>query len=409
MIKTNYISTLKNNKYDYFLMILISSLIFGMYGDSMQPIRIIALAAVPYITIQLFRHKKRTFQSKAFKSCIFLYIAFALSLLWTSDFNQGIKEIVYYFAHFSLFLLIVNLYFRAKTPLKSLFNGWFILIFISLIIAFIEIFFNVHMSVSLIPDDFQIQFDGISIQKKFASVTYGNYNTYVMVITMALPFLFGFLYSHKKLITQLITILVISFSYFVLMINASRGGLIAGGIILIVWAAFIQKEKVHHYRKKMMVLIPISIYAIYFHVNTIFDQVSNRVAAGTSLTEDQGRAELLKSAIDAFLRKPFFGSGIGSIQEEMEGVLIRLPHNLVLEILVQFGLVITLIVGYYFFRMFRNIPKLPLMNKTILVSILFSIPFIFIINSSYLLHPILWVFLASIYCVSCFKQAKLKL
>ncbi|RYM34522.1 hypothetical protein ERX46_03880 [Brumimicrobium glaciale] len=395
---------LKNNKYDHFLVILICLVAFGMYGGAMQPIRMVSLASLPFLFIQFIKSKRNPLLFRAYLACVFLYLWIALSYFWSTNIEEATKEVVYYFAHFSIFLLIITLYSKATNPLKSLTKGWFILIVLTAFIAFIEIFYGLHMSVNLIPDDFHIRYYDLNVFKRYASVTFGNYNTYVMVITMALPFLFTYLYLHKKFITQFVAILIISFSYFVLMINASRGGLIAGGIILFIWILFVQKQKVHHIRNKLILLIPIAIFVIKYHVHTLFDQVTNRSAAGVSVVEDQGRIELFTSAINAFLQKPFFGSGIGSIQTEMKNVTIFVPHNLVLEFLVQFGAVLGIIVAFLFFKMFIKIPKIEVLPKAILISLLLSTPFIFIINSIYLLHPVLWVFFASIYCVSCFKK-----
>lgn len=404
MNKLSSTTVLKNNKYDYLLIILLSFLVFGNYGDSLQPTRLIALASLPLIIIQSIKSKKDSFVFKAYFISLALYIWFVISLFWTSDFTQATKEVIYYLAHFSLFILIAFLYSKAENPLKSLVKGWFLLIIITIPIAFIEIFYGFHMSVNLIPEDFHIRYYELNVFKRYASVTFGNYNTYAMLIAMALPFLFAYLYLHKKFISQLFAILVILLSYFILLINASRGGLIAGVIILLVWMFFIQKQKVHHYRNKMKLFIPISIFLFGYHINTIFDEVSNRSAANVSLIGDQGRIELFKSAINAFLQKPFLGAGLGSLQNEMRDVTIFVPHNLILEFLVQFGAILAIVVAFLFFKMFIKIPKVEVFQKAILVSILLSIPFIFIINSIYLLHPLIWAFFASIYCVSCFKK-----
>jgi O-antigen ligase len=380
-----------------------------MYGDSLQPIRVIALFFIPFVIINYLDSKDYRFLNIAYKFIFFLYLFIVFTILWTSDFQQGIKEIVYYLSHFSLFILILVFYAKANNPLKSLTKGWFVFIVLTLIIAFAEIFYDYHLSVSFMDADFQMHFNGGSVEKKFASVTFGNYNTYAMVLSMALPFLFGFLFLHKRYLTQLFAILVIVFSYFVLLINASRGGLIAGAIILIVWMVFAQKNKIHHLKAKFFILVPLALYALGNYMNFLFGQVSNRVSAGTSLDENRGRAKLFDSALDAFWEQPFFGSGIGSIQIEMEleNVYIHLPHNLILEFLVQFGLLTTLIVCLAFLKMFIRIPQHSGFPKAILYSILLSFPIIFIINSTYLLHPITWVFLASLYCVSSFEKQNL--
>ncbi|WP_159038454.1 O-antigen ligase family protein [Brumimicrobium mesophilum] len=398
---------MKNNKYDYFLITLICLLIFGMYGDSLQPIRVVALSSIPFIIISFLETRDVKNINNVYKTSGLLFLWIVFTILWTSDIVQGAKEIFYYLSHFSLLILTILCYNKANNPLKSLTKGWIILISLSLVVAYFEIFYNQHLSVSLIESDFKIYVDGKGIYKKFASVTFGNYNTYVMVIAMALPFLFGFLFLHKRFQTQLFTILVITSSYFVLFINASRGGLIAGGIILLTWIIFAQRKKVNHPKIKMLILIPLAIYAIFNHINVILDQVSNRVSNGSSFIQDEGRMELFLSAFNAFWEKPFFGSGIGSIQEEMENVLITLPHNLFLEFLVQFGLIATVVLCIILLNLFKNIPNLKSTPKAMLISIFLTFPLIIIINSTYLLHPIVWIFIASIYCIGSLNKSNI--
>lgn len=395
---------LKNNSYDYFLIILICLLAFGMYGDSLQPVRIVSIASLPLLIIHYFTSKDIKPLQNSYKIATGLFCWIAYSLLWSSDFLQGSKEVFYYLSHLLLLLLVLVFFSKANNSFKSLVKGWFLFILITLPIAFVEIIYNQHLSVNLIDSALQIHIGEQGIQKRFASATFGNYNTYVMVITMALPFIFGYLYTFKKKFSQLLAIFVIISSYFILLINASRGGIIAGVIILLIWLIHIYREKINYLKIKLGLLIPLTVIALVNYINILFGEVSNRIASGASFIEGESRTILFESAFNAFWRHPIFGSGVGSIQSEMEDVSITLPHNLFLEFLVQFGLIATIIIGILFFFMLKHISSLPSLSKTILYSIYISLPIIFVINSSYLLHPVLWVFIASIYCISYKKK-----
>ncbi|RFC55321.1 O-antigen ligase family protein [Brumimicrobium aurantiacum] len=401
-------TTPKNNKYDYFLIGYIALVVFGMYGNAFQPIRIITLASLPFIVIQCAKSTKGSFIFRAYTVSIFLYLAIISSIFWTPDLKQGLKEIVYYFTHLSVFVLIAILYSKANNPLRSLTRGWFFLILFTSFIALIEIFLGIHLSVNLIADDFKIQTQSFSAAKKYASVTFGNYNTYVMVITMSIPFLYSYIYTHKKFGTQILGIIILAYAYFALMINASRGGLIAGAIVFFIWMFYIQKLKVHHFKKKLLLFIPISAYVAIFQVKTFFREVSNRAKTDISIVKENGRFDIIINALEKYLEKPFFGSGIGSIQTVLKDFKYTVPHNLILEFLIQFGGILSLIVLFFILKMLLRIPKLELKQKAILVSTLFALPFIFVINSNYLLQPVLWVFIGSIYCVSYYKKPTLQ-
>lgn len=389
-----------NNKYDYLVIILISLLVFGDLGGSLQPIRIFSLLFLPTVIIgalNLIRYPLIKF-SYRFVSILYFYIC--LSLIWTSDINEGLKEIVYYLSHFSLLILVPLFFLKANKPLASLLRGWVIFIFLTQVVAFNEIFFDVHLSTSFFSSDEMINAGGTIVQKKFASVTFGNYNAYSMIISMALPFLFAHLYVFKKLRTQIITIIIICFSYFILLINASRGGIIAGGIIFLVFLFITRKQKINHLKMKSLILLPIAFIFLFKYSAIVFEQVSYRLYSGASFTQDTGRFELFNYALQAFYRNPFFGSGVGSLKVEMQDAYLTTPHNLLLEFLVQFGLFATLLFLFFLFRVFAKSTKKYFVVQFVIYSSFFSLPIISIINSGYLLYPILWIYIASLYCFS---------
>src|SRR5690554_4852851 len=128
MIDILHIKRIKNNLYDYFLTLLVCLLIFGMYGDSLQPVRVVSLASLPFIIVNYVQNKEIKILRRTYLLLLGLYLYLLLSLLWTSDLSQGAKEAIYYLAHFSLLILILLLYFKANNPLRSLTRGWFIFI-----------------------------------------------------------------------------------------------------------------------------------------------------------------------------------------------------------------------------------------------------------------------------------------
>lgn len=406
-INTTHKSERKRNVFDFLLIITISLLVFGGFGGALQPIRIFSLGMFPFVFRFLLKKSNIKQIAKTSRAVIILYMFFIASLLWTSDINEGFKEIVYYGLHLNLFLLIVMLYMKASKPFSSLLIGWTLFVFLTQIIAFNEIFFDVHLNLSKFESDKMMNVGGMLVQKKFAAVTFGNYNGYVTVVALSLPFLFGLFAIAEKKLHQIIALAIISFAFFSLFINASRGGIFAAVIVLGVFLVFSKKAKIKNVKFNLLLIIPFLLVLIYRYYEVIFEQILYRSLAGSSFTQDTGRFTLFGRALEAFYNKPFFGGGIGSLETEMAGGSILAPHNMFLEVLVQFGFFISLFFLIYLAKHLAAAKRLnnPV-NKFIIYSAILSLPIASIINSGYLLMPVFWIFLASLYCISFLKIGK---
>src|SRR5690554_6884015 len=169
----------KWNIFDFLLIFTIALLVFGGYGGALQPIRLFSLVTVPFVFWFYIKYSRNKQILKTIRAVIILYMFLVASLLWTSDVNEGFKEIIYYAIHLNLFLLIIMLFRKAHQPFYSLLVGWALFIFLTQLIAFNEIFFDVHLDLSKFESDKVMNAGGILVQKKFAAVTFGNYNGYV--------------------------------------------------------------------------------------------------------------------------------------------------------------------------------------------------------------------------------------
>lgn len=390
----------KWNIFDFLLIFTIALLVFGGYGGALQPIRLFSLVTVPFVFWFYIKYSRNKQILKTIRAVIILYMFLVASLLWTTDVNEGFKEVIYYAIHLNLFLLIIMLFRKAHQPFYSLLVGWALFIFLTQIIAFNEIFFDVHLDLSIFESDHMMNAGGMIVQKKFASVTFGNYNGYVTVVALSLPFLFGLYASVKKKKHQIITLAIISFAYFSLFINASRGGILVGIIVFTIFLVYLRKLNIKNIKYNLLTVVPILIALILRYYDIILEQLFYRKMAGASFTQDTARISLFSKALEAFYNKPFFGGGIGSLQKEMTGASILLPHNMFLEILVQFGFFVTLFFLIYLAKHLIRAKKInnPV-NSFIIYSALLSLPVASIINSGYLLMPTFWVFLASLYCI----------
>ena len=116
---------------------------------------------------------------------------------------------------------------------------------------------------------------------------------------------------------------------------------------------------------------------------------------------DDGRADNIVKGFQAFLDSYGLGIGIGNygpIMGDVYHVLIPAPHNLLLEVLVCFGLPIVIGFVGMILRLIRvGLHRGTPFNRNMLLFCMAAILFAGIIDSNYLMKATTWMFLATIY------------
>jgi O-antigen ligase len=201
----------------------------------------------------------------------------------------------------------------------------------------------------------------------------------------------------QKIIIGWILLLLCSY---IIISNASRGAFLAlvAGFILFLWYYF---KNI----KSWIILVAFGIIIAFFairYLEDLFDFILTRFQHQGF--EDVGRVELLIMSWDAFWNSNMLGVGTGNFVPIMEfeyNLDITAPHNLFLEIGVQYGLLILL---GFLFLLWRIVQKSMVVGNfhsikwfVILTMCIFLISST--INSAYLLGIHLWLFLSSLYVV----------
>ena len=162
-----------NNRYDYLIMLIISTIAFGNVGGAFQIIRILAILFLPFL-LSNFQFIRANYKLLMFFSFWVLFAS--LSFLWTTNTSEGVKHFMYLICHILLFLELLFLSKKASNPLKSIMLGWLFFVLITLPIAFNEIINDAHLSYSR-SEGSEMHNTGREVyQKIFASVTFYNYN-----------------------------------------------------------------------------------------------------------------------------------------------------------------------------------------------------------------------------------------
>lgn len=388
---------MKNNKYDILILLLSACTCFGNVGGAFQVDRILAVVLFPWLVASINR-QGYSYARRILKTMALCYGYMAFSFLWTPDKSEGLKELVYYPIHFLLFLEIIVFARKAKNPLISLSRGWMIAVMLCSVVAYWEITTGNHLEIAIEHRDVFNAGGGVILERYFASVTFGNYNAYVTFLCYSIPWIFYALISKdRNFVEQLIAGATLVMASIVTIINASRGGVLAIIVMLFVYYWFSEKSKFKNI--VIVALAGILIYGISQYGDSLTAVFMVRSSDG-GLYSDESRLIIWNHALMAFFESLGFGVGIGGISAAMEKIAhggITVTHNMFLELLVQYGIVVALFFIMFLWKLFRKSVELERTRKTALMMAFVAMPVYTIINSRYLLGAHFYVLMATIY------------
>lgn len=388
------------NKYDFFLMFMLSLLVFGEYGGGLQAVRAFVLLLFPFTIFDLFNKSHKGLYYYRYE-CVFLYFwwMYSVGTLYKSvDFTASIKHVGFLLIHILGFLEVLWAALKANRPKRSILNGWLLLLVLTIPYAFYEYFTDLHLNVSIQDTGEHLKIGNVYIERPFASVTYGNLNSYNTVLCWALPFVFiRNLFPEKKYDSTL-GMVVLLLTMFIIVFNSSRGALLCLFVLLTVYSYCY----LHIGKHKILFAIFVSIIvciAAYFLIDMfalIFDRFD------TQGLEDDGRSENIYKGIDAFMDSYGLGIGIGNydpIMSNIYRVRIPAPHNLYLEILTIYGgLVFCGFIGMVL-RIIKTAFRCGSYGHYAFYLCVTSLFFAGIIDSSYIMKAQTWLYLASLYVI----------
>lgn len=405
--KSKY-ETFANNKYDYLLIFFLTLQIFGTIGDSMQPIRIFVLICLPF-TFFFFLSNIKEISRYQYEITLFIFwiLYSTITIIWIINPIAGLKEIFYLIVNFSGILSFFYFAIKANNPLLSIIKGWVYLFLISAPIAIYELIYDVHLPMSFQESGSLI--GGIGILRRFASVTFGNYNGYNVIIVYTIPFILSLLFIYKNIFKSIMIWALLLVAFFILALNASRGSLVCSLISIITFFYFSKKNKTN--LMGILVFITIALITIIYYYDEVFFLISRRIT-GLGL-DDNLRSDIITKGFQLLKKYYFFGVGAGNFQPLMSKYYhleILAPHNFFLEVMVQYGLIIFI----FFLGLFIKILIFTRKNHSpiaryIVISSLLSFPFSSVINSGYINGLPVWLLIASLYVIADKKYSNIKL
>jgi teichuronic acid biosynthesis protein TuaE len=400
MIETTDVKA-KKNIYDWLLIIIIVLQVFGIIGDAYQPVKLFAVILIPFV-LYLANSNRLIVKKYLFEIFFFTFwLCYGvLSLFWSIILESSLKEIVYLSINVFIFFEIVFFANKAVKPQQSIIIAWLALFLITFPIALYEFIYDIHLPMAVQGEGMMLNYGSIVLERKFASVTFGNLNGFNTMLMYIFPFIIGYLIkTTSKIQTAFLWLVIAGLSYIVIL-NGSRGGVLCLVIGFTVLIYYYLKGK-----KSFFYLLIIFLGVIYFAI-TNYDELFGLIigrfdAQGFS---DEGRSDILVNSLDAFINSAMFGVGAGNFMPTMNSVYhleLTAAHNFLLEIVIQYGLIIFLLFITMLIKMLINIKNdNEMSSKLIVISSLIMFPISSTIDSGYILGANVWIFLACILVIS---------
>ncbi len=385
--------------YDFILFLLIALLVFGMVGNGAQPVRLFIIALSPLMLTDAFMRQHRSVYYYRYE-CFFLLFWFlwALAFFYKAvDEVESIKNMIYLAVHILGFLEILWAANKARNPQQSIKYGWLAFILLSIPVAAYEFLTDFHLSMSYQDTGNMLYVNGVHIARPFASVTFGNLNSYNTVLCWALPSLFMCnLYPRSKW-EQTLGFVLMALTALIIIANASRGAILCLALMLATYMYAYYKFGRNRYL--LIVVLALAIAALVYYLGELFLLIIERFS--DQGMGDDGRTENLVKGFQAFFDSYGLGIGIGNyapVMGDVYRVEFAAPHNLFLEVLVCFGLPIA--IG--FLGMFARLARIGFrqgtpFNRNMLLFCLTATLFAGIVDSNYLMKVPTWMFMASAY------------
>lgn len=391
---------------DTVIVLLIASLAFGNIGGLFEVFRVMVVFLLP-----LFLERLRGCGPlmKPYFTFFAVLVGYSvLSLFWVPIGNEAPRHALYIVIHFLLFFELIVFSRSARNPVSSISLGWTLAVVMTLVVAVWELTTDEHLSMSKQTSDMVMNTGYELINRQFASVTFYNYNTYVTFLCFAMPFLFCSLMSKGGFVRKVIVMVAMVLSVVCILYNASRGGLLS--VVAMSFVYFLTSAKNKRNVLFMSILGVLIFFVFYNYSDTLFLAIGARSADGNLL--DGGMRYLIWGyAWEVVQNYGFMGTGIGGIVPAMSSLWngIVVPHNLLLEALVEFGIIIFIPLVLYMVHLFLEAKNLQdrQVKFTVFIS-LAAFPFYSIIDSAYLKDPFAFAAFASLTAIVMAVESNIK-
>ena len=389
------------NKYDILLFVLILCTAGGMWGGAFKPARVMSIVFFIPVLISYTKVKIRMIKEVTTFLFFLLIWGFA-SLLWTPNSGLGVSEWGNMVLRIIFFLELIVFGALSKNSINTLINGWSAAFLITAIIAIWELTTGNHLEVTNYVEGAEnINLGGGNvIARQYAQATFYNYNGYVTFLCYCLPFLFSLAMMWSRGLKLLLAAIPLVLIVYVFVLNASRGGILGLIIYAAVFSYFKLSKSKFSAKLSFLILFAIVVCIFAYFWDLISFYLEMRMESGGM---HSSRTQIWACCWQALLDTGFIGCGVGGVMEALtaQHAYIPQPHDFFIEVALEFGIFVfiwMIVLMWKVFRMGRNCKDNVV--RFIRISSLFAIPFITMIDSTYLQSIDLWAFLGSLLIIN---------
>lgn len=391
------IDKLSSIKFDLYIILTIASLAWGSYEmlGALTPIRLIGFYGFYVAMNSSSDLYENTF---GFSKLFTFWIAYSLfSVVYSYSTSSWLIQFCHTSTLMGAILAIAVWAENAKNPLKSLCYGWLVFVFITVPIAWWELSTGNHLTSGSFNDD---TIGALGELKPFAAVTFSNYNSYVVMLCFALPFIFGLWFRGNK-IERVLSLFAVIFTFVVLAFNTSRGGILC---YVIACSFFFVTIFTRINLVSKIIMLVLLCYFINFIISNssefeLLEPILRR-SDSVGMLNDDSRSDVWYRSFVVAANHLFFGSGTGSMVYVLNDYFpnkLSYCHNYFLETLLEYGLIISVIWFYSIYKILRAIIVSDSIEiKYIALYVTFSAPFLLVIDDYYAQRSGVWIYIASL-------------
>lgn len=396
-------------------------------GADIFPIRIggvtvyafrIAVCLLPFSLLAIGSFRWFTFRDMRLVAVTsFLWVTWGIaSLYWTPDIGSGIKEVLAIILGIILIGCLSSV--RHHVSISSLILGWVASFLITATIAVWELITKEHL-----PSYYVEHLPGYSryILNQIVLSTFNNPNDYGAYLLVAVPFVGGscYVYFTRRYVKNITLFAVLCLSGLLVFFTMSRTALM--GFIAQFMTAWYIQWKMERRRSFLLAITPILFFMLLLSAMTfangnyvIFKKILNAVGefeAGGSLWV---RFNLVLAGLWIAVYSGGAGVGAGGFSYAIERLPIPVetrgyvnPHNFLIELASQYGIIVCACFLVLQFSLFRSAWRLlKTFNNVyndrdyelakVVVCGMVGYWFSFVSSSSYIKSSVNWLFLSSV-------------
>jgi len=375
----------------WYLYALVISLACGGIGAAAQPVRVLIVALAPMCLWDAIQNLgfRRRFRFEIVTLALWLMVA-GFSMTKAVDSSESTKALIYLMINMIGYIEVLWLCTRIENPKKNLIRAWLLMLLVTVPIALAEFMLDVHLSSSVLDAGAQQKVADEYVERRFAAVTFGNLNSYNTILCFVLPFTILQSLQSTERRDRILGFVVLFLQIVMIFANSSRGALICLVFELFLFVAYYLKEG-----KGLFWLLAGGAVVVLVFVKYMLENFTLIIGRFMDQgLEDDGRIENIVKGLQALIDSNGMGIGVGNytpIMSDYYNVRIPAPHNLYLEVLVTFGVIILLLFLVMHIRIWTKARHHRYEAILFLATILLTC----FIDSTYLLKAPTWVLLAS--------------